>query len=490
MPSFAQNHIVMKKLLFFILATSLCFSCSGKTSYVIDPPSTKPGGGGNSGGSGEGGGTTPPAVVADPELPNNNAVKRMMELGVGWNLGNNLDALPDGFSDSDDEYGWPDETCWSNQKATQQTFDKIKSYGFTFVRIPVTWAKFIGPAPDYKLNEERLNRVEEVINYAHNAGLSVVMDTHHDECWYLDWLEELDERIKNGKISADKRDYYIKRYKEVYWLNIHDAVNDPQLNTEIKAKIQAVWTQLANRFKNCGDWLMFEGFNEINDGGWGGSADFEKDPTRQCNILNEWHQVFVDAVRKTGGKNATRWLGLAPYAANPKYVQYLVLPKDNANRLMVSFHYYDPTSFTIGEEQYRDWGHTGASGYKAKKYDEDYVKSTFGNLLDKYVKNDIPVYLGEFGCSMRDKSNTRAWRFYLYWLEYITKAARAYGFPAGIWDSGGKDKPGQEKHCYTNHGTGEFLSSGEEPLMTVVNAWTNTDPNYTLQSVYDKAPVF
>lgn len=60
------------------------------------------------------------------------------------------------------------------------------------------------------------------------------------------------------------------------------------------------------------------------------------------------------------------------------------------------------------------------------------------------------------------------------------KRARAYGFPAAIWDSGGKGKPGQEKHCYTNHGTGEFLSSGREPIETIVRAWTTEDPAYTL----------
>ena len=196
--------------------------------------------------------------VCMPEVPDNDAARRMMELGVGWNLGNSLDALPDGFSDSDDEYGWPDETCWGNRKATQQTFDTIKSYGFTFVRIPVTWARFIGPAPDYTLDAGRLERVAEVIGYAHNAGLRVVMDTHHDECWYLDWLEDLDERIRKGRIDADKRDYYIKRFKEVYWLNIADAVNDEALNAQIKAKIKAVWTQLALRFRDCGDWLMFD----------------------------------------------------------------------------------------------------------------------------------------------------------------------------------------------------------------------------------------
>ena len=54
------------------------------------------------------------------------------------------------------------------------------------------------------------------------------------------------------------------------------------------------------------------------------------------------------------------------------------------------------------------------------------MKSTFGKLLDKYVKSDIPVYLGEYGCSLRDKNDARRWSFYLYWLEYVTKAAPVF----------------------------------------------------------------
>ena len=430
-------------------------------------------------------------VVPDPTLPNNAAIKRMKELGVGWNLGNQLDALHDGDTSSGGKYGWPDEKCWHNDLATQQTFNKVKEYGFTFVRIPVTWTKFIGPAPEYKLDETRLSRVEEIVGYAHNAGLKVIMDTHHDENHLISYTKHLDERIKSGEVAASRREELIAQYNSVYWLNICQAVDDPALNAEIEAKIRAVWTQLANRFKNCGDWLMFEGFNELNDGGWGGSDAFKQDPTRQCNLLNEWWQIFVDAVRATGGNNATRCLCVAPYASNPKYVDYLVLPKDPANKIMVTFHYYDPSEYTIGDKQYSDWGHTGDANRKDKKGDEDYVKSTFQKLLDKYAANNIPVCLDEFGCSLRDKNaNPRAWAFYLYYLEYVVKAARAYGIPAGLWDAGGRDNPGQEKHPYINHSTGEFMTLGREPIETVVKAWTTNDATYTLQSVYDRAPVF
>ena len=61
---------------------------------------------------------------------------------------------------------------------------------------------------------------------------------------------------------------------------------------------------------------------------------------------------------------------------------------------------------------------------------------------------------------------------------------------AYAWDAGGRDNPGQEKHPYINHTTGEFMTLGREPIETVVKAWTTNDATYTLQSVYDRAPVF
>ena len=394
----------------------------------------------------------------DPGLPDNDAVRRMHELGLGWNLGNQLDsysARPGGGG-----YSIPDETAWGNPKATQQTFDKVKSYGFTSVRIPVTWLGSIGPAPDYKIYAKWMQRVTEVVEYAHKAGLQVIINTHHDE-----------------------------NHGDDHWLNIKDAPGDAALNTRIKEEISAVWTQIANNFKDCGDWLMFEGFNEINDGGWGWSADFRKDPTRQCNVLNDWQQVFVDAVRATGGNNATRWLGISTYAANPEYEKYLVFPSDPAGRLMLSVHCYDPSDYTIGDAQYSDWGHTGQKGKKANGGDEDHIQSVFKNLYDKYIAKGIPVYLGEYGCSMRNKADTRSWSFYLYYLEYVSKAARTFAIPAFIWDNGGNAGWGKEHHCYINHGTGEFTSTSREPVQAIIKGWCTNDESYTLQSVYDTAPI-
>ena len=391
-------------------------------------------------------------------------------MGLGWNLGNHFDGYYNG-SWAGEKEGYPDECVWQGSteaekeahKATQATFDGVKALGFTSVRIPVSWLKMIGPAPDYTIDETWINRVYEVVGYAHNAGLTVIINMHHDE---------------NHGVDNDYQ-----------WQDIKKAVNNSALNESIKAKIKGAWTNIANKFKDCDDWLIMEGFNEINDGGWGWSDDFRKNPTRQCNILNEWNQVFVDAVRATGGNNATRWLGVPTYAANPEYEKYWTLPNDPAGKTMLAVHFYDPSDYTIGDAQYSDWGHTGASGKKASGGDEDHVKEVFGHLYTKYVSQGVPVYLGEFGCSVRAKSDTRAWAFYKYYMEYIVKAAKTYGLPCYLWDNGASGS-GQEQHGYIHHGSGNPIGNSKEITDLMKKAWFTESESYTLESVYNSAPKF
>ena len=381
----------------------------------------------------------------DPVLPDNTAVRRSLELGLGWNMGNQLDAINNGVSN---------ETCWGNPAATQATFNGVKAAGFTSVRIPVTWEGHIGEAPDYQIEEAWMNRVFEVVGYARNAGLKVILNTHHDE-----------------------------EHGDGHWQNLKGAVDNEATNTQVKEEIAAVWKQIAQKFKDEGDYLMLESFNELIYGTeWSIGSNAEK----KAGVINEWNQVFVDAVRSTGGNNATRWLGVPGYAANPQYLKYFTLPDDKAKKIMISFHCYDPYDYTIGPRQLPDWGHTGSS----YRNGEEELKDLFNSLYTKYIANNIPIYMGEFGCSFRDKADNKAWRYFLYYLEYVVKIARTSGISAFLWDNGGNDGFGAEKHHYINHGSGNYYSTSEEPVKAMVKAWSTTDPSYTLQTVYDGAPVF
>ena len=388
------------------------------------------------------------AKFKDPGALDNTAWKRGMELGLGWNMGNQLDAFANGVAN---------ETCWGNPACTQATFNGVKAAGFTSVRIPVTWQGHIGEAPDYKIDDAWMNRIYEVVGYAKKAGLKVILNTHHDE-----------------------------DHGDGHWQNLKGAVDSESVNTQVKEEIAAVWKQIAQKFKEEGDYLMFESFNELI---YGTDWTVGSNPYRKVKVINEWNQVFVTAVRETGGNNLSRWLGVPGYAASPSYLTYLEVPQDQSNKTMLAFHCYDPYDYTIGSKQYSDWGHTGVTGLKPSD-GESQIQRLFKGIYENYIAKDVPIYMGEFGCSMRDKNNERAWAFYLYYLEYVVKAARTYGIAAFLWDNGGTDSAGAEHHCYINHGTGQYMSSGEVPVQTMVKAWFTEDNDYTLQTVYDNAPSF
>ena len=212
-------------------------------------------------------------------------------LGLGWNLGNQMDAFSNDVAD---------ETCWGNQPVTQTTFNKLAEAGITSVRIPVTWLGKVGEAPDYRIDEAWLDRVAEVVGYAETAKLNAIINIHHD--------------------GADSN----------YWMNIKKAALSEEANTEVKNQLRSMWTQIAERFKDKGDFLIFESMNEIHDGGWGW-GDNLTDNGKQYATLNEWNQVFVDAVRAVGGEKTTRYLGIPGYCTNGDLTLiYLDLPEDAA----------------------------------------------------------------------------------------------------------------------------------------------------------------
>ena len=380
--------------------------------------------------------------IVDPTLDDNTALARTKELGLGWNMGNHFDAFYNGVSS---------ETVWGNPKATQATFNGVKAAGFTTVRIPVTWLGHIGDAPNYTIEKAWMDRVYEVVGYAENAGLNVILNTHHDE-----------------------------DHNEGHWQNLANAVDNEEANTQIKAEIAAVWGQIAEKFKDKGDFLMLESFNElIYKNEWTSTSNTPK----RCEVINEWNQVFVTTVRNTGGNNATRWLGVPGYAASPNYLQYLTVPEDPANKTMLAFHCYDPYQYTIGDQQLPDWGHTGTSF----PHGEDEIKTLFHGIYTNYIAKDIPIYMGEFGCSMRDKNNAKAWAYYLYYLEYVVKCAKTYGIAPILWDNGAKGY-GKECHAYIDHGTGQYVGNSQPAVAAMVKAWKTDAEGYTLQTIYNSAP--
>ena len=390
-------------------------------------------------------------IVANGERNTNqidgtSAVTVAESIGLGWNLGNQMDAFSDEAAN---------ETCWGNSMATQAAFYKLKAAGFSSVRIPVTWLGHFGEAPDYKIEERWMDRVNELVGYAEKAGLKAIINIHHD-----------------GSESK-------------HWLNIVKAVNDSSANEAIKQQLTALWKQISNRFKYAGDFLIFETMNEIHDGGWGWGEN-RKDNGKQYAILNEWVQVCVDAIRSTGGANATRYIGVPGYCANPDLtMSNLVLPKDPAkNKLLVSVHFYDPYDYAIADVN-TQWGHTALNEKKANWGDESNVTNIFTNLKKTYVDKGIPVYIGEFGSVHRRDEISE--KFRMYYIEYVTKAARANHISIFFWDNGATTT-GKESFGIINHSTGDFINNGKDVIDVLTKSYHSNDSNYTLETIYESAP--
>lgn len=385
----------------------------------------------------------------DPVEPGeeNEATALAKKLGLGWNMGNEMEAHNNGV---------PDEECWTGVKCTQETFTKVKAAGFSSVRIPVSWMSFIGEAPEYTLDATRLARLKEIVGYAHTADLITIINIHHD--------------------GADSK----------YWLSVAQGAD----NTAITAKFAAVWKQLAEAFINEGEWLIFESCNEIHDGGWGYSAEYltAAGKKRQNDVLNGWNQKFVDVVRAAGGNNETRWLGVPGYAANPDFTlnDGFVVPNDPAKRVMVAVHTYGPYQFGQTAEV-NEWGHTRTVMLTDPSYNEEFYQDQMSKLYSKWVANNIPVYFGEYGCANR--TDSKAYAFQLYFLEYMSKCMNTYRMAGFIWDNGAKGS-GNEIYGIIHHGTGAYMDAvrGPEIVKACKKGMTSTDEGYTLESVYNKAP--
>lgn len=401
-----------------------------------------------------------PETPTEPSPGDNDAWKMARTLGLGLNIGNQMDA-------SDGKTAM--EGYWTNgQKLTQAVFTGLKNKGFKSVRIPVTWIGHIGSAPDYKI-DDRLDRVAELVDWAEKAGLNTIINIHHD-----------------GAIDYTNGSYI------THWLDIRGAVLSNAVNTQIKAEIKAVWTQIAERFKDKGDFLIFESFNEIQDGHWGWSEDYKSaaGKKKQNDILNEWNQVFVNAVRATGGNNATRWLGVPGYAADPTMTlnDGFKVPDDPAKKVMVSFHNYTPYTFCQTGEA-NDWGHTRRSNLSDSNYSEDFQKDICHKFYKAYVEKGVPVYMGEYGCTNRTDATAR--KFQLYWLEYVSKCAKTFGMSGFIWENGAVGSNG-ETYGIINHETGEYLDAvySKQIVEACSNGFYKEGNSYTLESVYNKAPKY
>ncbi|MCL2270847.1 MAG: glycoside hydrolase family 5 protein [Treponema sp.] len=361
---------------------------------------------------------------ADPEAMSGKTAMQFFtdnDIKAGWNLGNTLDAVE--FSGNKPTKAV--ETAWGNPQATQQLFNGVVQSGFDIVRIPCTWIGHIGSAPNYKISEARLQRVAKIIDFARAAGVkAVIINIHHD-----------------GNYTQSERGTW-------GFVDFSAAVNNAAKKNEIQNQIDKVWTQIAEYFKNYGDYLIFETLNEVHSGNWGSGSNGDPAYQNQQNILFDWNQAALSAIRATGGNNAARFVavpglgGTEPGVVAAAHSRGKLLPNDGANgtnKLIVSVHFYDPSQYTVAEANNASWPliHTwGTSAEKERLAHEVELLKT--NFLD----NGIAVYIGEWGAptDVRSGMSATVKNTHISYINAVAAAARANGVVPIYWDDGGNFK--------------------------------------------------
>ncbi|HEU4780844.1 MAG TPA: cellulase family glycosylhydrolase [Steroidobacteraceae bacterium] len=301
------------------------------------------------------------------------------QITVGWNLGNTLEA----------QCG---ETAWGNPAVSQAFINSVKAAGFNSIRIPAAWNCHTNPAGSLTIDATWMARVKQVVDYAYNQDMYVILNIH----WDGGWLEE------------------------------HPLFANQVANNERQA---AFWTQIANTFRNYNERMLFAGTNEVR-------ADYNTPTSEHITVQQSYNQTFVNAVRATGGNNASRTLVVQTYNTNISHgLNYFSLPTDTiASRLIVEVHHYDPYDYTLNQSgPCLYWGAPYPSQGNCTWAQEAYHDDLFNQVRARWVAQGVPVIIGEYGVATRPNLNLESRAFY---LNYVNKAAFNNGIKTYYWDNG------------------------------------------------------
>lgn len=319
------------------------------------------------------------AAAADPSTsaPSKRSMQAVVEaMQPGWNLGNTLDATGD------------DETSWGNPRVTKELIQTIAAQGYKSIRIPVTWDVHLGDAPNYQIEPAYLDRVQEVVDWALDAKLYVMINIHHDS-----WL----------------------------WVSHMEKNHD-----EVLARYNALWEQIADRFKDYPSKLLFESINEprFTDGG-------TTDRAKQYEMLRELTTSFHSIVRESGSQNAVRPLVLPTRETSPAQEDldqlYETIRSLNDPNLIATVHYYGFWPFSVNIAGY----------YRFEKDTQQDIVTTFDNVYNTLVAKGIPVILGEYGLLGFDRSTAVIEQGEkLKFFDYLLNDVQSKRITHMLWDNG------------------------------------------------------
>lgn len=306
---------------------------------------------------------------------------------AGWNLGNTLESNGEWIGLYTDGNPEDYETAWGNAVTTPELIAAVRAAGFNAVRVPVTWHEHMDEYGN--IDAEWLGRVRQVVDYIIAQDMYCVINVHHD--------------AGGGWIRATPESY-----------------------GQDSALVEALWRKIAEHFKDYGEKLIFEGFNEMldKDGHWGGAGSPE-----EYKAHNDYNQLFVDTIRATGGNNAHRNLMVQVYSGvcGEGAFENFVLPTDSAEgHLMIQVHCYDPQPFTWTSVDYTEptdeWGSDDERAH---------IEQVFERLSELSEEHGVPVIVGECGADHKDNEETRK-----AYVEHFFGCAKENGIKCFWWDTG------------------------------------------------------
>lgn len=326
------------------------------------------------------------------ESDNNPAYMTTMEvtkdMGIGINLGNTLESCGDWIKGSSvTDY----ETAWGSPVITKDIIAGYAKEGFKTLRIPIAWSNLMGD--NYAISPELINRVKEIVGWALEYDMYVIVNIHWDGGWWTDF---------------------------------------PTNKEQCMSKYKAVWTQLAKEFAQYDHRLILESLNEEGcwDSVWNRYSGGTTGKSEAYALLNEINQTFVDLVRNSGYNNVSRHLLIAGYATDVALTcdEAWVMPTDAAGRCAVSVHYYTPADYCV-LTQNSDWATAKITWGTAE--DKAELETNMNLLKSRFIDKGVPVIIGEFGVAMDNKGKDDAVGF----LTAVAEAAIKRDMCPVLWDT-------------------------------------------------------
>ena len=342
------------------------------------------------------------------------------DMGLGWNLGNSLDA----FGGSN---GLDTETSWGNPKTTKAMIDAVKAKGFNTVRVPVTWFPHLDG--NNNIDSAWMARVKEVVNYCIDNNMYVILNLHHEE-----WVNRAD---------------------------LGTAYN------QMQPKFTKIWSQIAEAFKDYDQHLIFESLNEPRAAGtdheWWGPQQSE------CDTINKLNQDFVKLIRSSSSENNKNRLLMIPgYCASADSSIFSKIQVPNDSMVAVSIHAYVPYDFTMNTDV-RDHS-TFSASYSSS------LSQTLESIRNTFLTKGIPVVIGEFGTSNFGNTEAR-----VKWADQYMNTTKQMGIPCVLWDNNVINAPSSagECHGYLNRSSLTWYSESEPVVNKMLEIVGKSSPAVT-----------